>query len=283
MNLMKSYGELDRLDDACEELHKLEKCSKSMINEMYRYSYLTLKSRLYWCIGKKEYVYENLDKLIKGGIDDSNAADYIEDMSDLCGLLKDMREFDKWKKVILAFEQHAKKQHSIYYEMILTEMWLEYYKELGDNEQYVKLCMHYVDVAQQQKKADNEERARAIDLKIELQEKEEQRRHAEIRSNQDALTGLGNRYMLEKDAVDVIEQAMKTGKKIAVGVLDIDCFKQHNDTYGHIHGDRCLKNVADVLKKSVEKMEKHIDLAEMNLFCSSRTEKKKRSQILQKT
>ena len=238
MNLMKSYGELDRLDDARKELLKLEKCSQGIVNEMYRYSYLTLKSRLYWNIGEKEYVYEHLDELIKGGIDDSNAADYIEDVSDLCGLLKDMQEFDKWKRVILAFEQHAKKQNSIYYEMILNEMWLDYYKELGDNEQYVKLCIHYVDVAQQQKKADNEERACAIDLKIELQEKEEQRRHAEIRSNQDALTGLGNRYMLEKDAVDVIEHAMKTGEKIAVGVIDIDCFKQHNDTYGHIQGDR---------------------------------------------
>ena len=42
-------------------------------------------------------------------------------------------------------------------------------------------------------------RACAIDLKIELQEKgRTKRRHAEIRSNQDALTGLGNRYMLEK-------------------------------------------------------------------------------------
>ena len=253
MNLMKSYGELDRLDDARKELLKLEKCSQGIVNEMYRYSYLTLKSRLYWNIGEKEYVYEHLDELIKGGIDDSNAADYIEDVSDLCGLLKDMQEFDKWKRVILAFEQHAKKQNSIYYEMILNEMWLDYYKELGDNEQYVKLCIHYVDVAQQQKKADNEERACAIDLKIELQEKEEQRRHAEVRSNQDALTGLGNRYMLEKDAVDVIEHAIKTGEKIAVGVLDIDCFKQHNDTYGHIQGDRCLRHVADVLKNAVEK------------------------------
>lgn len=34
--------------------------------------------------------------------------DYIEDVSDLCGLLKDMQEFDKWKRVILAFEQRCK-------------------------------------------------------------------------------------------------------------------------------------------------------------------------------
>ena len=59
--------------------------------------------------------------------------------------------------------------------------------------------------------------------------------------------------MLEKDAVDVIEHAIKTGEKIAVGVIDIDCFKQHNDKYGHIQGDRCLQHVADVLKNAVEK------------------------------
>lgn len=88
--------------------------------------------------------------------------------------------------------------------------------------------------------------------------------------------------MLEKDAVDVIEHAIKTGEKIAVGVIDIDCFKQHNDTYGHIQGDRCLQHVADVLKNAVENVGKHTDLAETSLFCSSRTGKKIRSLPLQK-
>ena len=82
-------------------------------------------------------------------------------------------------------------------------MWLDYYKELGDNEQYVKLCIHYVDVAQQQKKADNEERACAIDLKIELQEKEESTPGEETKDTEKAfkpLKDLLNNLKAEKEA-----------------------------------------------------------------------------------
>ena len=71
----------------------------------------------------------------------------------------------------------------------------------------------------------------------------------ETMSVTDALTGLGNRYSLEREAVHIIRDA--GGERITVGVLDIDCFKQLNDTYGHIQGDRCLKVVADILKEAV--------------------------------
>ena len=70
----------------------------------------------------------------------------------------------------------------------------------------------------------------------------------ETMSVTDALTGLGNRYSLEREAVHIIRDA--GGERITVGVLDIDCFKQLNDTYGHIQGDRCLKVVADILKEA---------------------------------
>ena len=35
---------------------------------------------------------------------------------------------------------------------------------------------------------------------------------------------------------------------LEVGIIDLDCFKQKNDTYGHIKGDECLVQVSDILR-----------------------------------
>ena len=60
----------------------------------------------------------------------------------------------------------------------------------------------------------------------------------------DALTGLYNRSAYEE------MQAKCAGKNIALLILDVDYFKQINDTYGHDMGDRVLKKVAHVLRCS---------------------------------
>lgn len=38
-------------------------------------------------------------------------------------------------------------------------------------------------------------------------------------------------------------------------MIDICLFKQYNDTYGHLKGNKCLKKVADEIKRSVENIE----------------------------
>lgn len=68
-------------------------------------------------------------------------------------------------------------------------------------------------------------------------------------SYKDGLTGVANRRMF--DSVMEVEwsNAMRNRQPISVILLDIDYFKQYNDHYGHIHGDECLKRVAQALSK----------------------------------
>lgn len=69
-------------------------------------------------------------------------------------------------------------------------------------------------------------------------------------SNTDSLTGMANhgrfQYLLSKD----IKQATKTKKPLSLLMIDIDHFKNFNDTLGHPEGDKLLINIAKILKKT---------------------------------
>jgi diguanylate cyclase (GGDEF)-like protein/PAS domain S-box-containing protein len=67
-------------------------------------------------------------------------------------------------------------------------------------------------------------------------------------AHHDMLTGLPNRLLLLDRMEQALASAARRGRKAAVICLDIDRFKQINDTYGHAVGDLCLKQVAERLK-----------------------------------
>jgi diguanylate cyclase (GGDEF)-like protein/PAS domain S-box-containing protein len=64
----------------------------------------------------------------------------------------------------------------------------------------------------------------------------------------DVLTGLANRSMFTAALDQAISQSFRTGKKFAILCLDLDHFKDVNDTRGHHTGDRLLRLVAERLK-----------------------------------
>jgi diguanylate cyclase (GGDEF)-like protein len=69
----------------------------------------------------------------------------------------------------------------------------------------------------------------------------------EAQSRTDAKTGLLNVSTWEAEAETELSRAVRTGIPLSVALVDIDHFKNVNDTYGHLVGDKVLKAVADTL------------------------------------
>jgi diguanylate cyclase (GGDEF)-like protein/PAS domain S-box-containing protein len=60
----------------------------------------------------------------------------------------------------------------------------------------------------------------------------------------DALTGLPNRRVLDDQLPREMARALRTGSDLCVALIDIDRFKAYNDTYGHLAGDKVLRDCA---------------------------------------
>ena len=64
----------------------------------------------------------------------------------------------------------------------------------------------------------------------------------------DALTGLANRELLAQWTEQAVEQAAKTGTSTGLLLIDLDRFKEINDTLGHHSGDLLLQRLAQRLR-----------------------------------
>jgi diguanylate cyclase (GGDEF)-like protein len=73
--------------------------------------------------------------------------------------------------------------------------------------------------------------------------------HAEAReqSIRDSLTASYNRRYLDQRLTSLLADTARTAGGIAVALVDLDWFKQVNDTFGHLVGDRVLQRVVDLL------------------------------------
>jgi diguanylate cyclase (GGDEF)-like protein len=74
-------------------------------------------------------------------------------------------------------------------------------------------------------------------------------RRAERNAITDALTGLGNRRWMQDMFERELTRAQGSGKTLCLMMVDVDNFKQFNDCYGHIAGDRVLIAVAEALRE----------------------------------
>lgn len=72
-------------------------------------------------------------------------------------------------------------------------------------------------------------------------------------SNLDSLTQVANRRSLDAFLQNAWQTNCRQRGELSLLMIDIDNFKDYNDSYGHQAGDECLKQVASVLKSSINR------------------------------
>lgn len=80
-----------------------------------------------------------------------------------------------------------------------------------------------------------------------------QRRLLEQLARIDGLTEIPNRRHFDDMLAQEAARASRGGLGLAVALLDVDCFKQYNDHYGHAKGDRALQSIAGVLRAGMRR------------------------------
>jgi diguanylate cyclase (GGDEF)-like protein len=115
------------------------------------------------------------------------------------------------------------------------------------------LCLQHRDVRYWDE--DDAGFANTTGLMLALSMEATQRQEAETRIEHlawyDALTGLPNRNLLRETMRDMIMTASNRKRRMAAMLIDLDRFKDVNDTLGHLVGDALIKSASDVLRETV--------------------------------
>jgi diguanylate cyclase (GGDEF)-like protein len=99
---------------------------------------------------------------------------------------------------------------------------------------------------------ENQERKNFLNtllLRLTIRKGEELTKQLESLSRLDSLTGIANRRHLDEVLIDEWNRAMRKNQSMTIMMIDVDHFKLYNDKFGHLSGDSCLRQIAQLFAK----------------------------------
>lgn len=124
--------------------------------------------------------------------------------------------------------------------------------QIGDTADYAQIRANAaMELAQLSMLAESERAANAV--RLEAAQSEARQLHEEKKeilefASTDALTKIANRAAFERRFEEQIAAAQASGEQLALLILDVDHFKDFNDTHGHQAGDEVLRRVAAAIR-----------------------------------
>jgi diguanylate cyclase (GGDEF)-like protein len=99
----------------------------------------------------------------------------------------------------------------------------------------------------------SQRQAQSVESSVALRTEELRRTNNELLklTKLDGLTGIANRAAFDSYIQEQWAAHLTDGCELSILLIDVDHFKEHNDRYGHVDGDKCLRRLAQSIRESV--------------------------------
>ncbi len=258
INMAECYYALGDYEKSLETINSLYPEDSEIEASYYGPSKAALLALTYAKLGRFDEAEEYLETTIAAAEAQNEIIEMSKDYVRICQVLIAHRDFDKAYRMQQALAEIAKK-------LDFSSVWCDYYetmidfaKKLQDTDNLLLAYEKFICAKKKQDKFQQEQQLRALktrqalNLAIKKQKKaEEAKASFQKQSEHDALTGLYNRYALNRECERLCRIAREKDETIGIIVMDIDYFKQYNDTYGHLTGDTGICEVSNTISKAV--------------------------------
>lgn len=234
------------LDPACEWIDSLE-------DKMWICIFYARRTCILYNLGRKDEGSLCADKVLAFIADNPDMYEYHVDFEEIAHALIRNGDFDRSLRFAQVLTDYAEKSGHTIDRLLACRVMADYYSKTGALETalscYEELNRLY---------AARSEEERAMQLAIHKKTREADReirklnkkvKLTEESASRDPLTRLLNRSALLQVATEFIGAARQRKEKVGVIFLDIDFFKECNDTYGHSRGDEIIREVANACLK----------------------------------
>lgn len=221
--------------------------------------YLILNARISVAEGNTELIRDLVSQICQKIIESDMFSETARDIKDVCQDLLNYKEYEALGQMLDSIER-SKQRLFIYEASLFTQIKIQYYTCLQDMDklsQAYEERQFYTLRLEEVEKQMSYESVQLMDLMAELRRDKEKAAKENFflqkKAETDVLTGLPNRYALNRMLETVFHEAQAKGRRLGIGMADINSFKKYNDTYGHQQGDRCLEQVGQKLKALAQK------------------------------
>lgn len=257
------YCHENKISEAEERLKNLEKARKEngfICDKIELMDIASLKMQILWEKGDREESLRQLELALSLCREIDEFSDIFYDIMGVLEFCLKINLLDKAEELLNFIDPIVEQSELLGAHLRLEQIRLEFAEKTGDHQMRLEALENFYRHSLEKETGDMDAlmyffriRKSMDDLKARQEEMKKENEELEKKADHDALTGIANRYALNNYADQAFDRAYKDRKLLAVGFIDLDNFKQLNDSYGHLTGDECLKEAARILEDCCRK------------------------------